>query len=92
VRRENCRKGNTAVHYMPLDSVGRAQGVIACLTAGAFNYTDKDGSKVLNTPPTEIMGSNEPWPPSAPGFWDSVPPGFKLGNKPTMNRGHLLAR
>jgi hypothetical protein len=90
--REDCGRGKSMTYYMPLDQQGRAQGAYACLTKGGFNYTDKNGDNVQQTPPTEIMGSNAPWPPSTPGFWDSIPPGFKLGNKPTMNRGHLLAR
>ncbi|MFE6918740.1 DNA/RNA non-specific endonuclease [Streptomyces rubiginosohelvolus] len=36
------------------------------------------------------MGTSPLWPPSEPGFWDSSPPGFRLGAG--MNRGHLLAR
>ncbi|MFI6858951.1 DNA/RNA non-specific endonuclease [Streptomyces sp. NPDC050421] len=47
---------------------------------------------MLNTPDTEIMGSPAPWPPKTPGFFENAPPGFVLGNDPTLNRGHLLAR
>ncbi|MCZ0987358.1 DNRLRE domain-containing protein [Streptomyces diastatochromogenes] len=90
--RGDCSRGTSMTYYAPLDQQGRATGAFACLTAGGFNYTDKNGDSVLNGPDTKIMGSNAPWPPSTPGFWDSVPPGFKLGNDPTMNRGHLLAR
>ncbi|MEU6879181.1 DNRLRE domain-containing protein [Streptomyces sp. NPDC046712] len=90
--RQDCAKGKSMTYYMPLDKQGRAQGAFACLTAGGFNYTDKEGNNVLNGPGTEIMGSSAPWPPSTPGFWENAPPGFRLGNIPTMNRGHLLAR
>lgn len=90
--RDDCAAGQSMTYYAPLDQQGRAQGAYACLTAGGFNYTDKEGNTALNTPDTEIMGSNAPWPPSTPGFFENAPPGFKLGNKPTMNRGHLLAR
>jgi RHS repeat-associated protein len=90
--REDCGKGQSMVYYMPLDQQGRAQGAMACLTAGGFNYTDKKGSLVQDGPATEIVGSSAPWPPSTPGFWESVPKGFVLGNDPQLNRGHLLAR
>lgn len=42
VRREDCRKGKTAVHYMPLDNLDRAHSVFACLNKGDYNYVHSE--------------------------------------------------
>ncbi|MEJ8660991.1 DNA/RNA non-specific endonuclease [Streptomyces sp. MS1.AVA.4] len=96
VRREDCRKGNTAVHYMPLDYLGRAQGVVACLNRGDYNYvhSEKIGDIlrvqtdwVLDSRETMIVGTH----PEYPTNWEHIPPGYG-GNKKGHHRGHLLAR
>lgn len=72
----NCSVGSSWAYYMPLDSQGRAQGAIACLTAGGFNYTVKGGLRYSND--SLIVGSSA-----------SVNP---AGWVPGMDRGHLLGR
>ncbi len=96
VRREDCRKGNTSVFYMPLDTLGRAQGVFACLNSGDYNYVHSekiDGHMgvlsdwALSSNETAIVGT----PAQFPIDWDHVPVGYgasRLGH----HRGHLLAR
>ncbi|MEU2263648.1 LamG-like jellyroll fold domain-containing protein [Streptomyces sp. NPDC019645] len=96
VRREDCRKGNTAVHYMPLDYLGRAQGVVACLNRGDYNYvhSEKIGDIlgvqtdwVLDSRETMIVGTHTEYPTN----WEHIPPGYG-GNNKGHHRGHLLAR
>lgn len=90
VRRENCRKGNTAVHYMPLDSRGKAQGVFACLNKGDYNYVDSEKGMqsdwVLDSEDTKIVGSATEFPVNR----EHIPLGYYGGG--TLHRGHLLAR
>ncbi|MGW7361668.1 DNRLRE domain-containing protein [Streptomyces sp. NPDC054802] len=90
VRRENCRKGNTAVHYMPLDSLGRAQGVVACLNKGDYNYVDSEkgvqSDWVLDSNETRIVGTATEFPVNR----EHIPTGYYGGG--TLHRGHLLAR
>lgn len=70
--------GASWAYYMPLDSLGRAQGAMACLTAGGYNYK-KEGGGLKFSNNSMIVGS----------YAGSVDPaGFKTG----MNRGHLLGR
>ena len=89
----NCQGGGaSSVFYMPLDSVGRAQGVVACLNYAGFNYTNPDGSMAKDVPQTDIVGSGTLWPPTTPGFWESNPKGWTIGSDPRMQRGHLLGR
>nr|WP_262387273.1 LamG-like jellyroll fold domain-containing protein [Streptomyces sp. TRM49041] len=96
VRRQDCRKGNTAVHYMPLDNLGRAQGVVACLNKGDYNYVHSEkvdghlgveSGWALNSNETMIVGT----PTEYPTNWEHVPPGYR-GRKENHHRGHLLAR
>ncbi|MFE5599303.1 DNRLRE domain-containing protein [Streptomyces coelicoflavus] len=95
VRRENCRKGNTAVHYLPLDELGRAQGVVACLNKGDYNYvsTEKvddhlgvESEWVLDSKDTRIVGS----PTQYPVDYNHIPQGYR--GSAGLHRGHLLAR
>lgn len=88
--REDCGDGAANwTYYMPLDSQGRAQGAIACLSKTGFNYTDKKGNLVkTGIPDTHIVGSPTVFPPGAPGWENSIPRGWATG----LERGHLLAR
>lgn len=84
--------GSSMIYYMPLDSDGRAEGAVACLNYSGFNYIASDGSGKLykDVPPTNLIGSAPPWPPSQPGFFGNLPVGwwFQSG----LQRGHLIAR
>ncbi|WUH64387.1 DNA/RNA non-specific endonuclease [Streptomyces sp. NBC_00441] len=95
INRQDCRKGNTAVHYMPLDGLGRAQGVVACLNQGDYNYvnTEKvdnhmgvESDWALDSGNTQIVGT----PTQYPVDWDHIPQGYR--GRSGLNRGHLLAR
>ncbi|MEE1820624.1 DNA/RNA non-specific endonuclease [Streptomyces sp. BE20] len=82
--------GRSKVYYQPLDGLGRATGVQACLNRPAYNYFDSGTGELLNPHNedwTNIMGSEVEWPIRDP---DLLPPGFRLGAG--LNRGHLLAR
>lgn len=88
VNRTGCAKGNSAVHYMPLDEHGRAQGVRACLNAGDFNYVNAKGDWAFGTDPTLIIGSGTEFPLDKQNTsWKHQPRGWRKG----MDRGHLLA-
>jgi RHS repeat-associated protein len=82
VNPDNCSKGNSAAYYMPLDGLGRASGMHACLTQGDFGSVDGKGNYKGNTS-SWIFGSPTPFPPSS----DLTPRGFGKN----MQRGHLLA-
>ncbi|TQJ57757.1 RHS repeat-associated protein [Streptomyces sp. SLBN-115] len=87
VQREGCTKGKSAGHYLPLDGLGRAQGMFACLNGGDFNYiTDGDDEWVLDTDPTEIVGTRTEYPINK----EHIPQGYYGGG--TVHRGHLLGR
>ncbi|MEV6843620.1 DNRLRE domain-containing protein [Actinoplanes sp. NPDC051411] len=92
--REDCGAGAANwTYYMPLDSQGRAQGAMACLSKSGFNYTDDNGNMVKSgIPDTQIVGSRAGWPPGSDDFANSIPNGWRLGMSPTMDRGHLLGR
>jgi hypothetical protein len=77
---------------MPLDSQGRAQGVVACLSKNGFNYTHPKTGDLMKsgTGDTNIIGSEPPFPPYKPGYDTSQPKGWALGSG--FERGHLLAR
>ncbi|GEK04587.1 hypothetical protein TNCT1_68630 [Streptomyces sp. 1-11] len=96
---QDCGKGQSMVYYMPLDGLGRAQGVDACLSPGGFNYfkgKDADGVEKFPGVQSEIWGTSTSWPPSyAPddrvaGYY-SAEEARKTG-KAAVNRGHLLAK
>ncbi|MFD9976418.1 LamG-like jellyroll fold domain-containing protein [Streptomyces sp. NPDC059017] len=96
VRRDQCRRGKTAVHYMPLDHLGRAQGVVACLNRGDYNYVHSNKVEgilgvqsewALDSRETAIIGT----PTEYPTNWEHIPRGYG-GMKKRHNRGHLLAR
>jgi RHS repeat-associated protein len=89
----NCKAGGpSSVYYMPLDSQGRAQGVVACLSKNGFNYTHPKTGDLMKsgTGDTNIIGSEPPFPPYKPGYDTSQPKGWALGSG--FERGHLLAR
>ncbi|MGW5425740.1 DNA/RNA non-specific endonuclease [Streptomyces sp. NPDC004059] len=83
VHKDNCQAGNSAAYYMPLDRMGRAQGIHACLTEGDFGYVTGKGDYRGNTS-SWIFGSPTPFPPDR----ESTPRGFISG---LMQRGHILA-
>ncbi|WP_405535087.1 DNRLRE domain-containing protein [Streptomyces sp. NBC_00075] len=87
VNRSGCAKGNSAVYYMPLDNLGRAQGVRACLNKGDFNYANGKGDWAFDTDPTLIVGSGTEFPLDNLTSWEHQPQGLRRG----MDRGHLLA-
>ncbi|MEV6791740.1 DNRLRE domain-containing protein [Streptomyces sp. NPDC051320] len=82
VHPDNCSRGNSAAYYMPLDNLGRASGMHACLTTGDFGSVDGKGNYKGNVS-SWIFGSPTPFPPSS----DLTPRGFGKN----MQRGHLLA-
>ncbi|MFJ8112136.1 LamG-like jellyroll fold domain-containing protein [Streptomyces sp. NPDC096132] len=86
VRRENCAKGKSAIHYMPLDELGRAQGVFACLNRGDFNYVNDKGNWAFGTDSTEMVGTAAEFPIN----WEHIPQGYYGGK--VLHRGHLLGR
>ncbi|SFF38850.1 hypothetical protein [Streptomyces mirabilis] len=83
VHKDNCGAGNSAAYYMPLDNLGRAQGIHACLTEGDFGYVTGKGEYRGNTS-SWIFGSPTPFPPDR----ETTPRGFISG---LMQRGHILA-
>ncbi len=86
IRRDDCAKGKTAIHYRPLDQYGRAQGAYACLNRGDFNYMNDRGDWAFTSNPTTIVGTGTEFPIS----WDHIPQGYYGGG--ILHRGHLLAR
>ncbi|HSZ39530.1 MAG TPA: RHS repeat-associated core domain-containing protein [Trebonia sp.] len=85
-----CGSGGPSwVNYLPLND-GRAQGVMACLAKGGFNYIDKNGNLQLPDNGSSIIGSPAPWPPGSPGYDQSIPKGWYPGSG--YQRGHLLGR
>ncbi|MET9652164.1 LamG-like jellyroll fold domain-containing protein [Streptomyces sp. NPDC006460] len=90
VDRGGCRKGNSAIYYMPLDDLGRAQGARACLNKGDYNYvTDKHNWK-FNTEPTNLVGTGTEFPFDKNSGWNNQPRGWKPGEG--LQRGHLIAK
>ncbi|MFJ3582348.1 LamG-like jellyroll fold domain-containing protein [Streptomyces sp. NPDC090127] len=92
VDRGGCKRGNSAIYYMPLDSLGRAQGARACLNRGDYNYTtgkENDRWK-FDTEPTNLVGTGTEWPLGRDDGWNNQPRGWKLGEG--LQRGHLIAK
>ncbi|MFD3337341.1 LamG-like jellyroll fold domain-containing protein [Streptomyces sp. NPDC058700] len=90
VDRGGCRKGNSAIYYMPLDSLGRAQGARACLNKGDYNYlTDEEENWKFDTEPTNLVGTRTEFPFTNMG-WNNQPQGWKP--RAGLQRGHLIAK
>jgi hypothetical protein len=95
-QKEGCKEGSSMVYYMPLDGLGRAQGVDACLSPGGYNYTNDKKQDAFPGVESEIWGTGTEMPP--PFGTDRMPPGYysqkdavKNGLSPVV-RGHLLGR
>ncbi|MFB6552021.1 DNRLRE domain-containing protein [Streptomyces sp. NPDC056405] len=97
--KDDCSKGQSMVYYMPLDDLGRAQGVDACLSPGGYNYTTgtkKNPKAKFPGVESEIWGTGTEMPP--PFGTDRMPPGYYSGEeaakqgKPVVQRGHMLAK
>ncbi|WBP91110.1 LamG-like jellyroll fold domain-containing protein [Kitasatospora cathayae] len=91
--RDCLNGGKSSVYYQPLDRVGRATGVQACLNIANINWVGKKTKRTgeLENPQaiglTNIIGTPTEYP--IENVWN-VPPGYKEGAG--LNRGHLLAR
>ncbi|MFG2417185.1 LamG-like jellyroll fold domain-containing protein [Streptomyces goshikiensis] len=90
VDRGGCKTGNSAIYYMPLDELGRAQGARACLNKGDYNYLDDNGNWKYDTEPTNLTGTGTEFPFDANTGWNHQPRGWKT--KQGMQRGHLIAK
>ncbi|MER7672372.1 RHS repeat-associated core domain-containing protein [Kitasatospora sp. NPDC096128] len=86
VNEKDCAAGNSATYYMPLDNMGRAQGAMACLAKGDYNYVNDKGNWAYDTEDTNIVGTATEFPIN----WDHIPQGYYGGK--ILHRGHLLAR
>ncbi|MBB4981519.1 RHS repeat-associated protein [Streptomyces sp. SFB5A] len=90
VTKDGCKdSGNTAAFYMPLDSAGRAQGVMACLNKANINNFDKETGEIGEDGPG-LVGSETVWPTDNPLF---IPEGMREGQSlygQGLHRGHLL--
>ncbi|KUF14694.1 sugar-binding protein [Streptomyces silvensis] len=97
VNMSDCKsKGSAGVYYFPVDDLGRAQGVNACLSPGSFNFTNDKGRDAFPGVKSKIWGTGTELP--TPFGTDRMVPGYysrrdakRLG-KPVVERGHLLAK
>ncbi|MFD9718118.1 DNRLRE domain-containing protein [Streptomyces sp. NPDC059076] len=87
VSRDKCKKGQSSVYYMPLDSRGRAQGVRACLTGGGFSWESGDfrNKKIMGNPDSSVAGTATEFPADYTAH--HTPKGLQKGK---YIRGHLL--
>ncbi|WP_258024269.1 LamG-like jellyroll fold domain-containing protein [Streptomyces bambusae] len=90
VDRHDCKKGNSAIYYMPLDSRGRAQGARACLNRGDYNYEDDKGNWKFDTGSTNLVGTGTEFPFDRNSGWNNFPRGWSPGGG--LQRGHLIAK
>ncbi|MEU4731229.1 DNRLRE domain-containing protein [Streptomyces sp. NPDC023588] len=90
VTKDGCKdSGNTAAFYMPLDSAGRAQGVMACLNQDNIDNFDENTGEIGEGGPG-LVGSGTVWPTDDPLF---IPNGMRKGESlygQGLHRGHLL--